>query len=197
MSTCTDIQTRVAESALGLLDGADRADVLAHLESCAACRGIVGDMSRVADALVLLAPEAEPPLGFERRVLQQLGGRAPARRRILVAVAAAFLVIGGVAAGWSMSGKHSDVRSVAMRTPSGKSVGEAYLHDAPAGWVFVAVPDWRAERTYHLRVSYADGRTADVTGDGVWAATVDSTTAVHRLELVDADGDTWCSSDVL
>ncbi len=65
-----------AELALGLLSGPERAAGLSHLAGCPSCREQVDELARVADHLLLLAPEAEPPAGFESRVLAAVGSAA-------------------------------------------------------------------------------------------------------------------------
>lgn len=62
---------------------------------------VVDQLARVADSLLLLAPVAEPPPGFESKVLSRLGVGpapvrhiAPRRRLVLVGVAAAVMVAG-------------------------------------------------------------------------------------------------------
>jgi anti-sigma factor RsiW len=59
------------ELALGLLTGAERAEAVAHLHECAAYRAEVARLTDVADALRDLTA-AEPPAGFETRVLARL-----------------------------------------------------------------------------------------------------------------------------
>ena len=66
--TCAEVREAAAELVLGTLDGERRAATAAHLATCAACRSEVEDLTRVTDALWLVAPEAEPPAGFESRV---------------------------------------------------------------------------------------------------------------------------------
>ena len=70
--TCEQVQENAAELALGLTVGPERADALAHLERCDACRALVGDLTRVVDHLLLTGPVEEPPPGFEVRVLERL-----------------------------------------------------------------------------------------------------------------------------
>jgi hypothetical protein len=70
--TCAVVRESQAELALGVLEGRERAEVLAHLEHCAACRQDLAALSAVADRLVELTPSVEPPAGFETRVLARL-----------------------------------------------------------------------------------------------------------------------------
>jgi hypothetical protein len=66
--TCDELRAMAAEVALGILSGAERADALAHMEHCVSCRVLVEGLAQTGDSLLLLAPQAEPPMGFESRV---------------------------------------------------------------------------------------------------------------------------------
>ncbi|HSS12195.1 MAG TPA: zf-HC2 domain-containing protein [Acidimicrobiales bacterium] len=82
--TCDEFASQAAELALGLLSGDERAAALAHLAGCSSCRVNLDELARAADALLLVAPRAEPPIGFESRVLARLaadGAAQSARRR--------------------------------------------------------------------------------------------------------------------
>jgi hypothetical protein len=73
---CTRLYDLAPELALGLLDGAERAEVLAHLERCATCHADVASLTELGEQLLLLAPEVPPPAGFETRVLDRVVPRA-------------------------------------------------------------------------------------------------------------------------
>ena len=60
---CEEYGDELAELALGVLTGRDRARVLSHVESCPRCAEELEDLSRTADSVVQAAPEMEPPLG--------------------------------------------------------------------------------------------------------------------------------------
>lgn len=66
--TCDELRAMAAEVALGILSGAERADALGHMEHCVSCRVLVEGLAQTGDSLLLLAPEADPPMGFESRV---------------------------------------------------------------------------------------------------------------------------------
>jgi len=74
---CSRLYDLAPELALGLLDGAERAEALAHLERCAKCHADVASLTELGEQLLLLAPEGSPPAGFETRVLQQLEQQRP------------------------------------------------------------------------------------------------------------------------
>jgi hypothetical protein len=79
---CEEIHELAPEIALGIADGEERAEALRHLSSCAECRRAVERLSGVADELLLMAPAAEPPAGFEARVVEAIGLERPPRRRL-------------------------------------------------------------------------------------------------------------------
>src|SRR5205823_13244 len=89
-SMCADVRELAPELALGIVGGPERAEALQHASECGPCRALVGELAEAADALTLLAPESEPPPGFEERVLAALKApRRRMRRRAAVMVAAA------------------------------------------------------------------------------------------------------------
>jgi hypothetical protein len=78
---CEETRDLAAEIALGIADGEERAEALRHLATCADCQRVVGQLSQVADELLVLAPAAEPPPGFESRAVEAMGLQRPSRRR--------------------------------------------------------------------------------------------------------------------
>ena len=115
--------------------------------------------------MLLAAPEATPPEGFDRRVLAAVAahrasegdrpsdgagaphrghGRRPATRLAALAAAAVVLVVAGVAAAFLRDGDRDADLQVAteMRTGRGRTVGEVTLSgDRPVA-VTVDVPEW-------------------------------------------------------
>lgn len=191
---CDEVRAVAPEMALGVLSGGERATVLTHLAGCEHCRDLVAELARVADGLLLAAPVAEPPPGFESSVLDRLaserGHRPPAldarrRRRValVAAVAAVALVAGGTVAGWALARPDpaeqryfEALRAVGgdgltgapMEDPEGDRVGEVFLYDGQPSWVFLTMDGWSGEWggvPYLVRVDLADGR--QVVLDGV------------------------------
>jgi hypothetical protein len=76
---CEDVARALPELALGILAGRERAVVLAHVEQCPGCGTELEQLSLTADALLRTAPEIEPPVGFEVRLLDRPGVPAVAR----------------------------------------------------------------------------------------------------------------------
>ena len=74
---CDPFADVAAELALGVLTGRERADALAHLDRCPACRETVRQLTMTGEQLLELLPPVEPPAGFESRVLARLGIAVP------------------------------------------------------------------------------------------------------------------------
>ncbi len=110
-SSCAEIAPALPELALGVLTGRDRVVALAHTESCSPCADELEQLARAADAVVLVAPELEPPVGFEVRLFSRMGVSddvpTPIRRRVrtwfLASAAAVVALFIGLGAGWALS----------------------------------------------------------------------------------------------
>ena len=130
-TTCRRFEDDLAALALGTLTGRARAEAIAHVESCHSCERTLRQLSSAADRLLELAPSAEPPPGFEDRVLYELGrsrrGRfAVPRRRLAVLAAAAVIValLGFLVGDVVGTGSPSPTTSAAAFVSHGHSVGE-------------------------------------------------------------------------
>lgn len=166
---CEWVREVAPDLALGLLTGQDRGDALAHLERCEGCRAEVAALSGTADEILLAAPEATPPEGFDRRVLAAVAAhraldddgtasaahapprghpRRPAIRVLALTAAAAVLVLAGLAAAVLRAGGGDDgggdpvVAAAEMRTGRGRTVGEVTLTGDHPVAVTVDVPEW-------------------------------------------------------
>ena len=78
--SCDEFARVAAELALGVLTGRERAAALAHLDGCESCREQVRELTMAQDELLALLPSAEPPAGFESRVLERIGLTAPGQQ---------------------------------------------------------------------------------------------------------------------
>ena len=204
MLTCSDVRDLAPELALGIVDGEHRAEALSHTETCSACRSLVADYTQAADALPLAVAEAEPPEGFERRVLHELGaGRRRTRRVVaLVAVAAAAAAIFSIVGvrlvehddggGGSAPVAAQEVRQALMVADEGAPVGWAYVSDGRPATVSVAVAYELPSGDYQV-VLQPDGATAvtlgrmQVTdGHGSWSTVTETDTSGEAtIALVD------------
>ncbi|MFF5713822.1 anti-sigma factor family protein [Streptomyces sp. NPDC012756] len=68
---CERLREEGAELALGVLPARERAEAVAHLDRCPDCRAYVERLTAVGDGLLGLLG-AEPPVGFESRVVRAM-----------------------------------------------------------------------------------------------------------------------------
>ena len=209
---CADVRELAPELALGVLDGEARADVVQHLERCAGCRATVTELSETADSMVLLAPEAEPPPGFERRVVAHLTGdvrRSRGRTAKLGAAVAAAAVILSVVTVRVIDGARSDggspaaVRTVAMIGADGSRVGRVeVIGDGDPAELALSVDYALADGAYRVVLAPEQGArrvlgTITVTGGhGTWSGPATIGDRPADLELVDDAGEVPCSANL-
>ena len=216
--SCPDDQ-QLVDLALGELTGRKRSDVLTHLLGCRMCRDNVDETMRVSEELLLAAPDAEPPVGFESAIVDRLTANPPvperpaARQRfrpaLLVAAAGIIaLVLAGVVVARAATRDSSEFTEAPMVTPSGIEVGSAWRHAADPSWILISVPGWEiweggtgAALTYELQIELEDGSTVSSgevdfgRKDGSWATTTTvDTDQIRSVAIVDQSGKTWCSA---
>lgn len=157
--SCVELADMASELTLGVLDGPDRAAALGHLGSCAACRQLVEELAHVADTMYALTPGADPPLGFETRVMSRLTPQGPGRRarrsRVVAALVAAVVLSSAltvailrhadraerrltheyVAALRVLGGR--SLRAAVLRNAAGQPAGEIFLYDGHPSWWFI------------------------------------------------------------
>jgi hypothetical protein len=215
--SCAQLRDVAPELALGILGGAERAEAIIHVNGCARCQALVNELAEAADALPLLAPELEPPVGFEQRVLSS--GRARRRRSVrrlvsAVAVAAAAAAIlsitvvrvvesGNDGARPSATGPSTPAKPMAVKMVSASNL--------PAGWAYVtnkhsvaiALDYGLKSGSYKVAVQPPAGSTVTIgtmTVDnhhGSWTGTSQVALRVgSTISLVDADGTPSCHGTV-
>jgi hypothetical protein len=171
---CPDYAADLSELALGVLPGRERARALSHVESCPRCAEELEQLSRAADAVVQVAPEVEPPLGFEVRLFERMGvADVPRRTRrraprwvagALAAAAAVAALVVGLTLGLSSptppaqhaAGPASHV-SVATFFENGASVGHVVTHRGVDPWMSMMLADSSARGTVDCVVVTRDG----------------------------------------
>jgi len=201
--TCAHVRENAAEYVLGTLDGADRAAVAGHLAACAECRAEVESLARVTDTLWTGSPEAEPPAGFESRVLRAVRPARPSLRQRLaprvigLAVAAAVIAVGVVV---RPDPPPPPVAAGAMLDEARAVVGHASVSGGAAPYVHVAVEDWGHDGEYLVEVVRKDGsfvRVAPITlvdGRGVAGGPLPVPyDDVKAVWVTDAAHEEWCA----
>jgi hypothetical protein len=178
--SCDRTQRLAAELALGIADGAERAHALRHIAECGDCLRAVEELTEVVDGLLMLAPQREPPPGFESRVLARLrpsrtSSQGVRRRRLLAPLAAA--AVAAVAAAAVVLGATSDDRRLAhhyrttlatahgtdfeaarLLAPGRVPAGVVYGYRGSPSWIFVAVYRPYRSTAFTVELVMASGR---------------------------------------
>lgn len=200
MTTCESFRMLAPELALGVLDGDERADGLAHLSSCVECRAYTDQLAEVGDSLLLLTPPADPPLGFESRVIASLvaarAGTRRDRRRVWIrtaALAAAAALVATILTVGLLGRGEKDrlLRATLASSRSGDRVGQVWAYDDDGGrdWMFMTIDNpWAADNPYVCEAVLHDGRTVRLgtfqarDGKGAWGEPV--SVSVRDIDVV-------------
>jgi anti-sigma factor RsiW len=208
---CDAYEDELAELALGVLTGRARAQALSHVESCPRCAEDLEQLSRVADAVAQVAPDVEPPVGFEVRLFERMGIADVRRRRrrirpshwvpAAVAAAAAALALG---LGLTITSSpvpsataplhHGKVVSADL-VENGAAVGRVATGGGTQPWLSMMLADSTARGTVNCIVVTADGVTHHVgtfvakRGYGAWIAPLPVNPAdIRTAEVVSPSG---------
>jgi hypothetical protein len=190
---CARFRDAAPELALGVLDGDERADALAHLATCVDCRAYTDQLAEIGDALLLLAPPADPPLGFESRLAARLSSVRPRRGRWLrpVGLAAAAAILAAILTAAVLSpNDHGDMVTATLASSrSGENVGHVWAYDGDRDWMFMTIENpWAADNPYICEAVLRDGRTVRLgrfqahDGNGAWGQPID--VSVHDVRTV-------------
>jgi predicted anti-sigma-YlaC factor YlaD len=176
MSTdCDEMRDVTTELALGIASGDERARVLDHVAGCPACRRDLERLAAIADDMLVLAPEGEPPPGFEARVLRAMTARPPKRRWFPRRLALPAVGLAGAAlASAVLLVSFNDDRQLATQYRQALS--------AAHGSAFAAVPLRDTARSAHGSVSLYKGSPSwlVVTVDGAARKRIASAEIVSR-----------------
>jgi hypothetical protein len=207
---CAEARDLAPELALGVLSGAERAEVLLHVNGCARCQALVVEFSEVVDALVTVGPEAEPSRGFEARVMGEIGSpRKQSRRKLVAAVAvaaavAAILSITVVRIVESNESNSNGAPVAAKMVDSGSGASAGWLSVADGHAVTVAVDYGVPAGTYHVQVTPEQGSSYSVGamqiddgGRGFWTGNSDVPIAEgDTIALVASNGQAVCHGTI-
>ncbi len=222
---CAQLTDAAPELALGVLTGRERAEALAHLDTCSSCRQLVNSLSGVTDELLRsFVPSVQPTAGFEDRVLAAIAppvtvstlpprragiaARLPRRMALSLAVAACIALLVGVVIAVAPAGRPV-LAEAEMRTASGETVGSIYVDLHDPGAVYMSLPGWAdqiqrygtATSSYSLHLTTRTGadHVVPVTLDSQasWKATLDvDARSITAASLVDESGRVWCQADL-
>ena len=210
---CAEARELIPELAAGVAAGDERARALGHLSGCAECRRELAGTAEVVDELLLLAPEREPPAGFERAVLARLTPAAPRRRlRARLLWAASIVAVAGLAAGAAWWGTTDDrelassfrhtlevahghgLSAAPLRSAGGAETGTVFAYQGEPSWVYVTFRSAPPQGHYDVRLLTRDGRrlalrpfTATPAGTA-WGSTIQvPIQQIQRIEFIRSD----------
>jgi anti-sigma factor RsiW len=221
-----ELEQDLVEMALGEVAEPRRSELLSHLTSCLRCRATYSDVVAAIDATIPAAPEAQPPAGFEARVLASLGVEAPGQAspverltrsrssRVLLAAAAVVAVVaGGMFGTAALRGPgETDAPDAAAALPQGTTVLEtgdgesvgtaavAWMHERRV--LVVAVSNAPVGVPYTCRVKLSEGDSKVL---GRWEASSSQGGVwvmpapqgdLNAIELVTDSGKVWSSAQL-
>lgn len=182
--TCSQVEEAVTEYALGLLPPEEARSVEAHLANCPACRREAAEIQRIGDELLELIPDAEPPVGFDRRVLAAVTPQRSRRRPslsmgLLAAAAAVVLAFAGVGIA-NLGGHHGQgtakpAELAGTFRQDGRQVGTVDIGGHPT-WVYMTINHLSGEGNVSCQLVADDGTVTTigsfqlVDGSGSWGA---------------------------
>jgi hypothetical protein len=213
---CDRYADELAELALGIMTGRERAQALAHVEGCPSCHAEMEQLSLAADSLLEVVPGIEPPLGFEVRLMERLGAGRTARRLVrrhwrlrqssLVLACLLLFVAVGAGTGWLVRGsqhptiapsafgtEHGGKLETASLVAAGHAVGEVVVYSGRTSWLSMSLDDgsWSGEATCEVRL--ADGTSVPLgtfwleKGYGAWDVVLPPGTGPIELASVVTD----------
>ena len=204
---CEAMRDDLIEFALATLSGRSRALVLDHLETCSHCTAESEALADAADTLLWLAPEAEPPLGFETRVIERYRGAGAGRqidrrRRLsLFAVAALLVAVMGVGIGAVATQGGGSHPSATQRPMTGRLVsdghvlGDVTISAGSPSWMIMDVDTGKISGVVWCEVTFANGRSETVGkftishGYGSWVAPIKASGRdVRSARIVNGEG---------
>ena len=202
MIECHDFDDAVAELALEILEPAERDAMLTHAAGCDRCRAELQVMAATADRVLLVAPEAEPPVGFEQRAALAIADPRPwVRSALLAAAAAAVLFAGGLLLGHNLGGRGgvttaAGFRQGALVDAAGTQHGSVSLTRDDGGVVLTMSLRSLDEGLYRCVVLRRNGASTEVAawpvgpgGSGVWAVAVPGTLEdIRSVSITESDG---------
>lgn len=203
LMTCAGFDDSAAELAFELLDPRRRDRLLSHAAGCDRCRRELESLSATADLFVLLAPEGEPPLGFEQRAVAAMSADRRRSRLWIGLVAAGLLFVVGLGIGSWRSSEPANFRRAALVDTGGRSFGSVSIASSDEVVLTMSLKNLDVG-TYRCLVERVDGSIDEVaswsigaSGAGAWAVSLDGPASSVRSVLLAEDGGTPLATAVL
>lgn len=212
---CEEIREITAELALGIAAGEDRARALEHVAHCRDCQRELAQLTHVVDDLLLVAPEADPPAGFEERVLRAIApAKKPARKPFRIRAwrpVAALAAGAAIASAVMVVAYHDDHKlandyrqalaaadgsrfvAVPLRDAAGVKRGSLSLYKGKPSWLVLAVGSQPASKPSRAELVTRSGKHLPLAGfalrSGVWGGPLPvPLEQVASVQLQDSQG---------
>jgi hypothetical protein len=213
---CARIREALPQLALGIADGEERALALEHVAGCPDCRRELEELSSLTDELIALAPQHEPPPGFENGVLDRLAIRRarsrPAWRRVRRLAVAAVVPAVVAATALVMSASYSADRRLAsqyraalqgahgkffesarLHVPAGQVAGIVFAYQGSPSWLFYVLDGPYGSGPHQEQIVTRSGRTLTLPPfrliDGTWGvATPVPVRDIAHVKLIPQSG---------
>lgn len=210
--TCESFAGAAEDFALGFAPSPQRDDLSAHANSCASCAADLRELTVVADALLELAPEADPAAGFEARAIAAMRPPASSPAQRPATPRPSFVASGAVAAAailllaFVAVRPDNEVRPVVADIEGSRGrLGRVELVAEPSPKVVVLMEDDSWKDVWVCELEDDDGAwvevgrwTADEATGGAWAVTVDgSLLDATRMRITSTSGAVIATSDPL
>jgi hypothetical protein len=204
---CEETRQILPELAAGVAPAEERAKALRHLAGCGRCHRELEAQTALADELLQLVPERQPPAGFEASVLAPMlrRGRRGRRLRNAILLAASIILVAALSGGavWHQTESDRRVADAYRKTLAvahGRYlravpvVGEAtappegyvFAYQGSPPWMFVTITAARRPGAYQVALTTHEGREIELgsmtvrpDGRGTWGATIP--VAVHDV----------------
>jgi len=206
---CAEVRELIPELAMGVAPGDERAMALNHITTCAECRQVLEDTTATVDELLLLAPQHEPPPGFDAGVIEAVSGERKPRWNVSkgLLAAAAIILAASLGAGltrWAgsedrqLAAQYRQTLDVAQGSylsaadltgPEGEA-GHVFAYQGNPSWIFITVEN-APSGVHRVRYVTDDGATHWLgvctvrDGRGSWGTAIDVPVyALDSIELV-------------
>ena len=213
---CADVELLLPELALGTLTGEDRARALEHLSGCPRCSDELRKLNELGDQLLLLAPIAEPSVGFESLVVDRLGVRSrrwtQRKGATLIAAAALLSILLSASATYfvgrgdrELADSYREALEVAngeyvaahpLTAKRGDDAGYVFGYQGSPSWIFCVISSRPSTTTYDVEVSSENGRTWELgeiyvhESEATWGRSLPIPLHdVEKIRLVSQSGD--------
>lgn len=210
--TCDRFGDEAADLALGHVAEPRRGELLDHAATCAPCGELLADLSTIGDRLLHLAPEVDPPVGFEAGAVARMGApverpRSGGRLPLAPALAAAAVVVAllaGIAIGRGEIRAAGGDTVAPVVTREGERIGTVELHPEASRLILTMDGDSNWDGTWTCVVQDGSGKwvevgswTADDVTNHVWAAGLEpSLRSARAMRILGDSGAVIASADL-